>query len=194
MPSDKNIQCWILLALDIELRDWYHLISPLPVNLPYTLVCFCCWSFMLSSVWLQALKQLPRDKVQLATKFGVVKIENTQVVVNGTPEYVRSCCEASLKRLGVDYIDLYYQHRIDTTVPIEDTVSVTYFPPHLSVILSLFSLLFSFFGWFFSFFIIMTQPSEVVDLLQPFCCGTSQCLGSLFTFNTYNCCKDRSRN
>ncbi|ONI04834.1 hypothetical protein PRUPE_6G342200 [Prunus persica] len=70
----------------------------------------------------KALKQLPRDKVQLATKFGIVKIENTQVVVNGTPEYVRSCCEASLKRLGVDYIDLYYQHRIDTTVPIEDTM------------------------------------------------------------------------
>ncbi|CAL8166686.1 unnamed protein product [Prunus armeniaca] len=70
----------------------------------------------------KALKQLPRDKVQLATKFGIVKIENTQVVVNGTPEYVCSCCEASLKRLGVDYIDLYYQHRIDTTVPIEDTM------------------------------------------------------------------------
>ncbi|CAL2269479.1 unnamed protein product [Prunus armeniaca] len=70
----------------------------------------------------KALKQLPRDKVQLATKFGIVKIENTQVVVNGTPEYVRSCCEASLKRLGVDYIDLYYQHRIDTTAPIEDTM------------------------------------------------------------------------
>ncbi|MQI32351.1 aldo/keto reductase, partial [Escherichia coli] len=39
-----------------------------------------------------------------------------------TPEYVRSCCEGSLQRLGVDYIDLYYQHRIDTTVPIEDTM------------------------------------------------------------------------
>ncbi|KAM1052070.1 hypothetical protein ACFX19_034114 [Malus domestica] len=70
----------------------------------------------------KALKQLPRDKVQLATKFGIVKIQPNQVLVNGTPEYVRSCCEASLKRLGVDYIDLYYQHRIDTTVPIEDTM------------------------------------------------------------------------
>ncbi|CAN6582113.1 unnamed protein product [Malus baccata var. baccata] len=68
----------------------------------------------------KALKQLPRDKVQLATKFGILKIQPNQVLVNGTPEYVRSCCEASLKRLGVDYIDLYYQHRIDTTVPIED--------------------------------------------------------------------------
>ncbi|CAN6714850.1 unnamed protein product [Malus baccata var. baccata] len=70
----------------------------------------------------KALKQLPRDKVQLATKFGIVKIERGQMLVNGSPEYVRSCCEASLKRLGVDYIDLYYQHRIDTTVPIEDTM------------------------------------------------------------------------
>ncbi|TQD84508.1 hypothetical protein C1H46_029943 [Malus baccata] len=70
----------------------------------------------------KALKQLPRDKVQLATKFGIVKFQPNQVFVNGTPEYVRSCCEASLKRLGVDYIDLYYQHRIDTTVPIEDTM------------------------------------------------------------------------
>lgn len=52
-------------------------------------------------------------------------MEANNVIVNGTPEYVRSCCEGSLQRLGVDYIDLYYQHRIDTTVPIEDTVSAT---------------------------------------------------------------------
>ena len=45
------------------------------------------------------------------------------MIVKGSPEYVRSCCEASLKRLDVDYIDLYYQHRVDTSVPIEDTVS-----------------------------------------------------------------------
>ena len=43
--------------------------------------------------------------------------------VNGSPEYVRSCCDASLKRLDVQYIDLYYQHRVDTKVPIEETVS-----------------------------------------------------------------------
>ena len=74
----------------------------------------------------QALKQLPREKVQLATKFGIVKFDySSGVVVNGTPEYVRSCCEASLKRLDVEYIDLYYQHRIDTSVPIEDTVSAS---------------------------------------------------------------------
>nr|GMD23912.1 perakine reductase-like [Ipomoea batatas] len=69
----------------------------------------------------KALKHLPREKVQLATKFGVCKIDLTEVVLKGTPEYVRSCCEASLKRLQVDYIDLYYIHRIDTTVPIEET-------------------------------------------------------------------------
>jgi aryl-alcohol dehydrogenase-like predicted oxidoreductase len=50
-------------------------------------------------------------------------MESNKVVVNGSPEYVRSCCEGSLQRLGVEYIDLYYQHRVDTTVPIEDTVS-----------------------------------------------------------------------
>lgn len=44
--------------------------------------------------------------------------------VKGTPEYVRGCCEASLKRLDVDYIDLYYLHRVDTSVPIEDTVII----------------------------------------------------------------------
>lgn len=70
----------------------------------------------------QALKQLPREKIQLATKFGIIASEGFQFKVKGTPEYVRQCCEASLKRLGVDYIDLYYQHRIDSSVPIEDTV------------------------------------------------------------------------
>ena len=72
----------------------------------------------------QALKQLPREKIQLATKFGVEKLDlsNNHMKINGTPSYVRSCCEGSLKRLGVEYIDLYYQHRVDTTVPIEDTV------------------------------------------------------------------------
>ncbi|XP_021773165.1 probable aldo-keto reductase 1 isoform X2 [Chenopodium quinoa] len=73
----------------------------------------------------KALKQLPREKVQLATKFGIVGIGRLGpgiMEVKGTPEYVRSCCEASLNRLGVDYIDLYYQHRIDTSVPIEETM------------------------------------------------------------------------
>lgn len=70
----------------------------------------------------KALKQLPREKVQLATKFGFIRSKGLKFAVKGTPEYVRQCCEASLKRLGVDYIDLYYQHRIDTSVPIEDTM------------------------------------------------------------------------
>ncbi|RVW96097.1 putative aldo-keto reductase 1 [Vitis vinifera] len=68
------------------------------------------------------LKELPREKIQLATKFGLVRAEPTHIVVNGTPEYVRSCCEATLKHLDVGYIDLYYQHRIDTSIPIEETM------------------------------------------------------------------------
>ncbi|CAK9171182.1 unnamed protein product [Ilex paraguariensis] len=70
----------------------------------------------------KALKQLPRQKIQLATKFGLTKLEDGQLVVKGTPEYVRECCEASLKQLDVEYIDLYYQHRVDTSVPIEKTM------------------------------------------------------------------------
>ncbi|XP_043690654.1 probable aldo-keto reductase 1 [Telopea speciosissima] len=70
----------------------------------------------------KALKQLPRDKVQLATKFGLVSATPSRMQINGTPEYIRKCCEASLKRLDVDYIDLYYQHRVDKSVPIEDTM------------------------------------------------------------------------
>jgi aryl-alcohol dehydrogenase-like predicted oxidoreductase len=65
-----------------------------------------------------------RDKVILATKFGNVRDPKTRAFlgVNGKPEYVRQACEASLKRLGVDTIDLYYQHRVDKNTPIEDTV------------------------------------------------------------------------
>jgi aryl-alcohol dehydrogenase-like predicted oxidoreductase len=75
----------------------------------------------------QALKQLPREKIQLATKFGLGKVNLSDIAVQGSGDYVRSCCEASLKRLDVDYIDLYYQHRIDTTVPIEETVKDLFF-------------------------------------------------------------------
>src|SRR5437762_4174645 len=64
-----------------------------------------------------------RDQVFLATKFGNVRGSNGEFLgVRGDPEYVRSACEASLKRLGVDVIDLYYQHRVDAKVPIEETV------------------------------------------------------------------------
>jgi len=64
-----------------------------------------------------------RAQVTLATKFGNVRGEDGSFRgVNGKPEYVRACCEASLKRLKVDAIDLYYQHRVDPATPIEDTV------------------------------------------------------------------------
>jgi len=65
-----------------------------------------------------------RDKVVLATKFGIVRSTADPGArgVNGRPEYVRSCCEASLGRLGVDTIDLYYLHRVDPNTPIEETV------------------------------------------------------------------------
>ncbi|HEX2914356.1 MAG TPA: aldo/keto reductase [Chloroflexia bacterium] len=64
-----------------------------------------------------------RDKVILATKFGNVRSpEGGFLGISGKPDYVKSACEASLRRLGVDYIDLYYQHRVDPDTPIEDTV------------------------------------------------------------------------
>jgi aryl-alcohol dehydrogenase-like predicted oxidoreductase len=63
-----------------------------------------------------------RDRVVLATKFGQTQNPGGPNGVNGRPEYVLQACEASLQRLGVDVIDLYYQHRVDPSVPIEDTV------------------------------------------------------------------------
>src|SRR5919199_1893891 len=70
----------------------------------------------------QAIKER-RDAVVLATKFGNVRgADGSFLGVNGRPEYVRAACDASLKRLGVDVIDLYYQHRVDPQTPIEETV------------------------------------------------------------------------
>ncbi|MBC6989639.1 aldo/keto reductase [Hymenobacter sp. BT491] len=65
-----------------------------------------------------------RDKVVIATKFGIVRDPNDPNVrgINGRPEYVKQACENSLRRLGTDYIDLYYQHRVDPNTPIEETV------------------------------------------------------------------------
>ncbi len=64
-----------------------------------------------------------RREVILPTKFGNVRDEGGNFLgINGAPEYVRQCCDASLRRLGVDEIDLYYQHRVDPKVPIEETV------------------------------------------------------------------------
>ncbi len=64
-----------------------------------------------------------RDKVVVATKFGIIRTDDPQARgVNGAPEYVKTACDASLRRLRVDTIDLYYQHRVDPRVPIEETV------------------------------------------------------------------------
>jgi len=69
-----------------------------------------------------------RDQVFLATKFGIVRDPNdpTKRGISGKPEYVRQQCDASLKRLGTDRIDLYYQHRVDAATPIEETVGAMY--------------------------------------------------------------------
>jgi len=66
-----------------------------------------------------------RDDIVLATKFGIVRDPNNpnKRSVNGKPDYVKKACEASLRRLGVDHIDLYYQHRVDPDTPIEETVA-----------------------------------------------------------------------
>ena len=63
-----------------------------------------------------------RDQVILATKFGNIRLPEGKTVINGKPDYVVEACEASLKRLGTDVIDLYFQHRVDAETPIEDTV------------------------------------------------------------------------
>ncbi|MBW4471722.1 MAG: aldo/keto reductase [Stenomitos rutilans HA7619-LM2] len=63
-----------------------------------------------------------RDEVILATKFGIQGFDGKQMLINGSPEYVHQACDASLQRLGIDTIDLYYLHRVDPKVPIEETV------------------------------------------------------------------------
>src|SRR3712207_3212679 len=64
-----------------------------------------------------------RDEVVVATKFGLLRSEDPSYRgVSGKPEYVKEACDASLRRLGVDHIDLYYQHRVDPETPIEETV------------------------------------------------------------------------
>ena len=84
--------------------------------LPYALIVH------LRGWLLQALKGGVREKVELATKFGISFADGKREI-RGDPAYVRAACEASLKRLNIDCIDLYYQHRVDTRVPIEATVS-----------------------------------------------------------------------
>jgi aryl-alcohol dehydrogenase-like predicted oxidoreductase len=71
----------------------------------------------------EALRGGRRDKVVVATKFGIMRrIDGARLGVNGRPEYVKAACDMSLKRLGIDHIDVYYQHRLDLDVPIEETV------------------------------------------------------------------------
>jgi len=72
----------------------------------------------------KAIRGRRRDQLVIATKFGIVRDPKDANLrgVNGKPEYVRKACEASLRRLGIEYIDLYYQHRVDPDTPIEDTV------------------------------------------------------------------------
>ncbi len=71
----------------------------------------------------RALRGRPRGSYLLATKFGILRGSDPQLRgVDGRPEYVRACCDASLKRLGLETIDLYYQHRVDPNTPIEETV------------------------------------------------------------------------
>ncbi|KAL6976282.1 IN2-2 protein [Sarracenia purpurea var. burkii] len=81
----------------------------------------------------KALKGGMREKVQLATKFGIRTVDGN-FEIRGDPAYVRASVEASLKRLDIDSIDLYYQHRIDTRVPIEITVR-----PHFLISSSLYN-------------------------------------------------------
>jgi aryl-alcohol dehydrogenase-like predicted oxidoreductase len=71
----------------------------------------------------QAFRGSLRDKVTIATKFANMRgIDGSFLGINGRPEYVKAACDMSLKRLGIDHIDLYYQHRVDPSVPIEETV------------------------------------------------------------------------
>jgi len=64
-----------------------------------------------------------REQIVLATKFGILRGDKGEIMgLNGHPDYIKSCCDASLQRLGVEQIDLYYQHRIDPNVPLEDSV------------------------------------------------------------------------
>jgi len=72
----------------------------------------------------KAIRGRERDQIVIATKFGIVRDPKDPTLrgVNGKPEYVRKACEGSLRRLAIDYIDLYYQHRVDPNTPIEDTV------------------------------------------------------------------------
>ncbi|UTH74914.1 aldo/keto reductase [Chromobacterium sp. IIBBL 290-4] len=102
-----------LATLDMALDLGVNLLDTADMYGPYT-----------NEQLLAKLLARRRDEVVLATKFGIVldPANPARRGVNGHPDYVRSSCEGSLKRLGVDHIDLYYQHRVDPLIPIEETV------------------------------------------------------------------------
>jgi diketogulonate reductase-like aldo/keto reductase len=100
---------------------------------------------------MQALQGGVREKVEVATKFAV-SFADGKVEIRGDPPYVRAACEGSLRRLGVDCVDLYYQHRVDKKVPIEVTVSA---PPSLSPVFQFLSAFF-----FLLFFFLLLSPSQ----------------------------------
>ena len=79
------------------------------------------WSTRHETLLSRALKGR-RNEVMIATKFGNIDLPDGKKATNGRPEYVHKCCDASLQRMGVDAIDIYFLHRVDPTVPIEDTV------------------------------------------------------------------------
>ncbi len=107
-------------ADDAELRATIHRALDLGVSLIDTADMYGPWT---NERLVGSAIATRRGEVVLATKFGNVRNEKGDFLgIRGDPEYVRTCCEASLRRLGVDVIDLYYQHRVDRTVPIEETV------------------------------------------------------------------------
>jgi aryl-alcohol dehydrogenase-like predicted oxidoreductase len=106
----------------------------------------------------KALQGGVREKVEVATKFAV-SFADGKVEIRGDPAYVRAACEGSLRRLGVDCVDLYYQHRVDKKVPIEVTVSA---PPSLSPVFQFLS------AFFFTFFLFTTfSVTEKISLIWP---------------------------
>ncbi|XP_024984888.1 probable aldo-keto reductase 3 isoform X1 [Cynara cardunculus var. scolymus] len=114
----------------------------------------------------KAMKGGVREKTELATKFGI-NYENGNHVVYGDPAYVRAACEASLERLGIDCIDLYYQHRIDTRVPIEITVIINNFCIlKISVCISILVCLKISIKYFLGLFCFLAKMGEMKKLVE----------------------------
>jgi aryl-alcohol dehydrogenase-like predicted oxidoreductase len=110
------------------------LLGKVLINKPPPLLSLLYFGINSFGAPLQALKGGVREKVELATKFGIRSVDG-KWDFRGDPAYVRAACEASLKRLDIDCIDLYYQHRIDTRLPIEVTVRNFFYSSKYRVIL-----------------------------------------------------------